>query len=174
MLISCVLPAMHEEKRKEKQSWTPWNSMHILLQRCILVNSFWWTVCGLWQLEALKMDPSFLNRNVNEGFSGGERKRNEILQLAVLEVRIQVLWKPMTHVRVEWYGNFGWDWFWSGHWCFKRCCKRSERVKKWTDWNSVSNTLQGMSQVLKCPIRGNVLASVGVFEAWLCPCDGQW
>lgn len=32
------------------------------------------------------MDPSFLNRNVNEGFSGGERKRNEILQLAVLEV----------------------------------------------------------------------------------------
>ena len=26
------------------------------------------------------MDPSFLNRNVNEGFSGGEKKRNEILQ----------------------------------------------------------------------------------------------
>jgi hypothetical protein len=33
------------------------------------------------------MDPTFLNRNVNEGFSGGEKKRNEILQLAVLEVR---------------------------------------------------------------------------------------
>jgi Fe-S cluster assembly ATPase SufC len=32
------------------------------------------------------MDPTFLNRNVNEGFSGGEKKRNEILQLAVLEV----------------------------------------------------------------------------------------
>jgi Fe-S cluster assembly ATP-binding protein len=32
------------------------------------------------------MDPAFLNRNVNEGFSGGEKKRNEILQLAVLEV----------------------------------------------------------------------------------------
>lgn len=32
------------------------------------------------------MDPTFLNRNVNQGFSGGEKKRNEILQLAVLEV----------------------------------------------------------------------------------------
>ena len=29
------------------------------------------------------MDPKFLDRNVNEGFSGGERKRNEILQLSV-------------------------------------------------------------------------------------------
>ena len=38
------------------------------------------------------MDPSFLNRNVNEGFSGGERKRNEILQLAVLEVLLSRLW----------------------------------------------------------------------------------
>lgn len=32
-------------------------------------------------------DIQFLNRNVNEGFSGGEKKRNEILQLAVLQVR---------------------------------------------------------------------------------------
>jgi hypothetical protein len=39
------------------------------------------------QLELLKMDPTFLNRNVNQGFSGGEKKRNEILQLAVLDVR---------------------------------------------------------------------------------------
>lgn len=31
------------------------------------------------KLEQLRMDPSFLNRNVNEGFSGGEKKRNEIL-----------------------------------------------------------------------------------------------
>ena len=38
------------------------------------------------------MEPTFLNRNVNEGFSGGEKKRNEILQLAVLEVRCE-LWK---------------------------------------------------------------------------------
>ena len=59
------------------------------------------------QLESLKMDPSFLNRNVNEGFSGGERKRNEILQLAVLEVRalssypIEVQVHPCS-LRVTW------------------------------------------------------------------------
>jgi hypothetical protein len=41
------------------------------------------------QLESLNMDISFLNRNVNEGFSGGEKKRNEILQLSVLEVIIR-------------------------------------------------------------------------------------
>lgn len=35
------------------------------------------------KLELVKMKADFLNRNVNEGFSGGERKRNEILQLAV-------------------------------------------------------------------------------------------
>jgi FeS assembly protein SufB/FeS assembly ATPase SufC len=43
------------------------------------------------KLENLKMDPSFLDRNVNEGFSGGERKRNEILQLSVLEAELAVL-----------------------------------------------------------------------------------
>lgn len=35
------------------------------------------------KLAALNMDPKFLDRNVNEGFSGGEKKRNEILQLSV-------------------------------------------------------------------------------------------
>ena len=37
------------------------------------------------------MDPSFLNRNVNEGFSGGEKKRNEILQLAILDSKVAIL-----------------------------------------------------------------------------------
>ena len=37
------------------------------------------------------MDPSFLARNVNEGFSGGEKKRNEILQLAVMESEMSIL-----------------------------------------------------------------------------------
>lgn len=36
------------------------------------------------KLEIVNMKSDFLNRNVNEGFSGGERKRNEILQLAVM------------------------------------------------------------------------------------------
>eukprot|EP00232_Nephroselmis_pyriformis_P005280 CAMPEP_0182913534 /NCGR_PEP_ID=MMETSP0034_2-20130328/38091_1 /TAXON_ID=156128 /ORGANISM="Nephroselmis pyriformis, Strain CCMP717" /LENGTH=324 /DNA_ID=CAMNT_0025050261 /DNA_START=123 /DNA_END=1094 /DNA_ORIENTATION=+ len=43
------------------------------------------------KLEALKMDISYLNRNVNEGFSGGEKKRNEILQLAVLDADVAIL-----------------------------------------------------------------------------------
>jgi Fe-S cluster assembly ATP-binding protein len=39
----------------------------------------------------LHIDPSLLNRPVNEGFSGGEQKRNEIFQMAVLEPRLAVL-----------------------------------------------------------------------------------
>ncbi|MEJ3404025.1 Fe-S cluster assembly ATPase SufC [Rathayibacter sp. YIM 133350] len=42
-------------------------------------------------MEALRMDPSFAARNVNEGFSGGEKKRNEILQLELLKPRFAVL-----------------------------------------------------------------------------------
>lgn len=37
------------------------------------------------------MDASFMTRSVNEGFSGGEKKRNEILQMAVLEPKLAVL-----------------------------------------------------------------------------------
>jgi len=43
------------------------------------------------KLKAIGWDDSFMNRAVNEGFSGGEKKRNEILQLAVLEPRLAVL-----------------------------------------------------------------------------------
>ena len=41
--------------------------------------------------KLLEMDQSMLNRAVNEGFSGGEKKRNEIFQMAVLEPRLAVL-----------------------------------------------------------------------------------
>lgn len=43
------------------------------------------------RLKLLRMDESILNRAVNEGFSGGEKKRNEILQLLTLEPRLAVL-----------------------------------------------------------------------------------
>lgn len=43
------------------------------------------------KLQLVNMKPDFLNRNVNEGFSGGERKRNEILQLAVLGADLAIL-----------------------------------------------------------------------------------
>jgi Fe-S cluster assembly ATP-binding protein len=41
--------------------------------------------------QLMKMDDSFLSRGVNEGFSGGEKKRNEILQMLVLEPRLAIL-----------------------------------------------------------------------------------
>jgi Fe-S cluster assembly ATP-binding protein len=43
------------------------------------------------KLQIVEMDPSFINRSVNEGFSGGEKKRNEILQMAVLEPKLALL-----------------------------------------------------------------------------------
>jgi Fe-S cluster assembly ATP-binding protein len=43
------------------------------------------------KMKLMQMDESFLNRGVNEGFSGGEKKRNEILQMAVLEPSLALL-----------------------------------------------------------------------------------
>ena len=42
-------------------------------------------------MKLLEMDPSLLNRSVNEGFSGGEKKRNEIFQMAVLEPKLAII-----------------------------------------------------------------------------------
>tara|TARA_B100000965_G_scaffold144148_1_gene120060 strand:+ start:131 stop:922 length:792 start_codon:yes stop_codon:yes gene_type:complete len=43
------------------------------------------------RLKIVEMDPAFLERSVNEGFSGGEKKRNEILQMALLEPLLSIL-----------------------------------------------------------------------------------
>ena len=43
------------------------------------------------KMKLMQMDESFLSRGVNEGFSGGEKKRNEILQMLVIEPRLAVL-----------------------------------------------------------------------------------
>lgn len=43
------------------------------------------------QLDLIKMSPEFLERSVNAGFSGGEKKRNEIFQMAVLQPRLALL-----------------------------------------------------------------------------------
>ncbi len=43
------------------------------------------------KMKIMRMDDSFLSRGVNEGFSGGEKKRNEILQMLVLEPRLAIL-----------------------------------------------------------------------------------
>jgi Fe-S cluster assembly ATP-binding protein len=42
-------------------------------------------------MKRLDMDPSFGDRHINQGFSGGEKKRNEILQMAILEPNLAVL-----------------------------------------------------------------------------------
>lgn len=42
-------------------------------------------------LKKLKMNPEFLNRDLNEGFSGGEKKRNEILQMLILNPKLIIL-----------------------------------------------------------------------------------
>jgi Fe-S cluster assembly ATP-binding protein len=43
------------------------------------------------KMELVQMDEAFLHRSVNEGFSGGEKKRNEILQMALLEPSLAIL-----------------------------------------------------------------------------------
>jgi Fe-S cluster assembly ATP-binding protein len=43
------------------------------------------------KLQLLEMDDKLMNRSLNEGFSGGEKKRNEILQMAVLEPKLAIL-----------------------------------------------------------------------------------
>jgi Fe-S cluster assembly ATP-binding protein len=43
------------------------------------------------KLDIVKMESSFLERSLNEGFSGGEKKRNEILQMAILEPTLKIL-----------------------------------------------------------------------------------
>jgi Fe-S cluster assembly ATP-binding protein len=43
------------------------------------------------KMKLVEMDPAMLTRSVNTGFSGGEKKRNEILQMAVLEPRLAIL-----------------------------------------------------------------------------------
>ena len=42
------------------------------------------------KLQIVDMDPAFLNRNVNEGFSGGEKKRNEIVQMLLLDSKLSI------------------------------------------------------------------------------------
>jgi Fe-S cluster assembly ATP-binding protein len=43
------------------------------------------------KMELVEMDKTLLNRSLNEGFSGGEKKRNEIFQMAVLEPKLGIL-----------------------------------------------------------------------------------
>jgi Fe-S cluster assembly ATP-binding protein len=58
-------------------------------------------------MDRLGMDPAFAERYLNEGFSGGERKRNEILQMALLEPRVAVLDETDSGLDVDALGVVG-------------------------------------------------------------------
>jgi len=58
-------------------------------------------------MERLGMDPAFGERYLNEGFSGGERKRNEILQMALLEPEVAVLDETDSGLDVDALGVVG-------------------------------------------------------------------
>ena len=53
------------------------------------------------KVEMIGADPGLIRRNVNQGFSGGERKRNEILQMAVLEPKLAILDEPDSGLDVD-------------------------------------------------------------------------
>lgn len=57
----------------------------------IALDAFDFTQCVKEKIKQLQMDESLLYRPVNEGFSGGEKKRNEMLQLALLEPQLAIL-----------------------------------------------------------------------------------
>src|SRR5438128_4816500 len=53
------------------------------------------------KLKLLEMDEKLMNRSVNEGFSGGEKKRNEILQMAILEPKLAVLYETDSGLDID-------------------------------------------------------------------------
>ncbi|HHO51954.1 MAG TPA: Fe-S cluster assembly ATPase SufC [Deltaproteobacteria bacterium] len=53
------------------------------------------------RMALVEMDPSLLKRSLNEGFSGGEKKRNEIFQMAMLEPRLAILDEPDSGLDVD-------------------------------------------------------------------------
>lgn len=68
--------------------WSSLQKLSICISSVLVLTNITWLMQFyshlVSKLEVVNMKTDFLNRNVNEGFSGGERKRNEILQLAVL------------------------------------------------------------------------------------------
>ena len=71
-----IKTAINEKRKANKQAEMPANEMLKLIRE---------------KSELLEMDRKFLSRSLNEGFSGGEKKRNEIFQMAMLEPKIAIL-----------------------------------------------------------------------------------
>ena len=71
-----IKTAINEKRKANNQEEMPANEMLKLIRE---------------KSELLEMDRKFLSRSLNEGFSGGEKKRNEIFQMAMLEPKIAIL-----------------------------------------------------------------------------------
>src|SRR5260370_4591858 len=53
------------------------------------------------KMRLLKVDNSFINRSINDGFSGGEKKRAEILQMALLQPQVAMMDEPDSRLDIE-------------------------------------------------------------------------
>jgi Fe-S cluster assembly ATP-binding protein len=71
-----IKTAINEKRKANKEEAMPANEMLKMIRE---------------KSELLEMDRKFLSRSLNEGFSGGEKKRNEIFQMAMLEPKIAIL-----------------------------------------------------------------------------------
>ena len=67
----------------------PMEQMSILRKVCTLAEEN--NICLEKNMEELKMKPEYANRNLNVGFSGGEKKKNEILQMLTLNPKLAIL-----------------------------------------------------------------------------------
>jgi Fe-S cluster assembly ATP-binding protein len=76
-------------KAEEEQSAAPLAAQQAVGKKGISIPEFRKLMMA--KMKMLGMDPAFAGRYLNEGFSGGEKKRNEILQMAMLEPQIAVL-----------------------------------------------------------------------------------
>jgi Fe-S cluster assembly ATP-binding protein len=76
-------------KAQEEQSGAPLAAQQAAGKKGISIPEF--RKLMMTKMKMLGMDPAFAGRYLNEGFSGGEKKRNEILQMALLEPQIAIL-----------------------------------------------------------------------------------
>ncbi len=97
------------------------------------------------KLEALKMDSAFLNRNVNEGFSGGEKKRNEVRRQVFLTCNSFLTWLLPSNAHAQLTSRYQLH-------CIDHCaCAR--RFCSWRCWKLRSQSWTRSTQVCRAVAR---------------------
>jgi Fe-S cluster assembly ATP-binding protein len=81
-----IKTAINEKRKANGQEEMPANEMLKLIRE---------------KSELLEMDRKFLSRSLNEGFSGGEKKRNEIFQMAMLEPKLAILYETDSGLDID-------------------------------------------------------------------------